>query len=604
MAIMCAAAFKASAVVLIQDNKPPHVSTETDSRADELAEWGETLKAAVLSGALSEEDAMKIYSRMTSSLAPMNAKKTSAAKKDYDGPYSAKIDFMMLSAPRPDQISALLQPEFLWRDLQLLRSELNLDRSQMAIIEILLTDYLESQGLTSLPFREALGRHHNSSADQWIAAALERVHIDEVDVAVANTRDAIKRFERATDKRASDGKTTPDRAVENQKKRTAQQEWAKRMVEVTAIMDERIEALRQRVNTRLAELENAGSMVTADDLVKMARRLRSERTGLGEEFVESLGLVCLTKPTETEQAIFDMAIARIRIGHDLNKGRLGGESMNLWTALIDTTRADESKYGYAAELDEVKSRLDNRTPEIAAILDKRTQATIDREISGLEFLAERDRLYASTGAQKSGEGIDPSRLTGVLRPFARASHHELTASVAVRDKLLELLDETTALIDTVYPDTSVSMMYRDLALRSGFRTEVRQRWLERALNKALQRDDLDEESHAALVAIETNVAASLRALREDAIAERIRRDPQRARQRIDVQLETRNPRSEKLDLEDLLGFNHKAYKALDERIEGQLKVILTPEQFATLPPRSKTNSGSKAKAGKKKQTKG
>ena len=80
-----------------------------------------------MSGALSEEDAIKIYFTLAAELSPDWGKKDSAkrdkAKKNddkakaADDPYAAKLDFMMLSAPEPGEVVALFQPEFLDREL-------------------------------------------------------------------------------------------------------------------------------------------------------------------------------------------------------------------------------------------------------------------------------------------------------------------------------------------------------------------------------------------------------------------------------------------------------------------------------------------------------
>ncbi len=604
LAFMGMAAFDAIDTAAMQDDKAPPASAARGGNADELAELGETLKAAVLSGTLSEADALKIYYSMARSLDPDNTKKAARAAEGYDGPYAAKLDIMMLSAPRPGQITALFRPEFLRRDLQLLRRELDLDRDQMAIIKILLNDYLEAFELASTPLREALGRYSRSSADQWVAAALERAHIDEVDVAIANTRDALQRLESAADKQDTVGDTPSDRTVENEQMRAAREAWARRMVDVTATMKDRVAELHERVQARLTQMERAGSMVTADDLVRMANELRRERAQLRAEFTESLGLIALIEQTDSERARFDAAIARVRIEHELNHGRLGGESMNLWAALIETTRAHESRRGRRGRLDEAKARLDERAPALAATLGDRAKATIDRELRGLDFLATRDRISAATGARQPGERIDPARLASALRPFGEAARREVAASVAVRDELLALLDESCALIDAAQPDTNVSMVYRNAALRRGFRTEMRQRWSERALRTVLRRDDLDDEARAALVAMESDVAAALRTLRADAIAKRIRRDPQRALERIEAQFSTRTSRREKFDLEEFLGLNHRAYTALDERIEDQLSALLTPQQLASLPARPRAIKGGKGKAGRKGKTRG
>jgi len=250
--------------------------------------------------------------------------------------------------------------------------------------------------------------------------------------------------------------------------------------------------------------------------------------------------------------------------------------------------------------------LDRRAPGLAAKLDERMNATIDREISGLEFLAARDRIRNSTGARESGEGIDTARRGIALRPFAQSSKSELLASVAVRDELLTQLDDSTELIIEIYPARALSLVYRDAAMKRGFRSQMRERWSERALKAAQQLDNLDEESQVALFTIQNDQMVSLVAFRADAITKRIERDPRRALERIEAQLKDKSSRSKKLKLDEVLGFNHKQYTTMDEQLEHQLRAILTSDQFASLPARteaqaSKGGKGDKGKVGKKGQ---
>ena len=95
------------AAAAIQDARDQPASATAGENANELAELGETLKAAVLSGTLSRADAIGIYKTMASRLA---TGPTKGKARDSTGPYASKLDVIMLSAPRPEQISALFRP--------------------------------------------------------------------------------------------------------------------------------------------------------------------------------------------------------------------------------------------------------------------------------------------------------------------------------------------------------------------------------------------------------------------------------------------------------------------------------------------------------------
>jgi hypothetical protein len=580
LAILAAASIAAGAPA--DDGPPPKPAAP----AGDLEALGETLKAAVLSGTLSEEDAIRIWMTMQRALDADDEKipaEGKDAKEDAGGPSAAKLDLLRLAAPRPGRVTTLLRPEFLRRDLAVLHRELDLDREQRAIVELLLTDYLESYELVSAPFREALGRARRARAVERIATALERANVPDTRIAIANTRDALRELDAEAD-RDGDDEAAADGAAERDAKRAARRAWARRMVVVTADMEVRLEALRERVERRRAEMEQAGGTVTADDLVRMARELRAERARRREAFIESLALVVLVEPDDAQRTRLETAVARVRIGHDLGRGRLGGETTNPWTALAETRRDGRTRLGCADDLLAAEMLLAERAPGLAATLDARTAATLDRELRGLEYEASRDR-HADESGDHGGE------TDALLRPFAAAARREVAASVAVRDALLALLDESAAVVAAACPDTEVATVYRDAALRRGFRAEMRLRWAERAVAAAFRLEDLDGEARTALVAIERDVATTLRAIRAEAVAERVRRDPERAREQIEVGLDAEKPSWATLDFEEFLGARRDSSEALDERTEAGLAAILTAEQLARVPSRPPTGKG-------------
>ncbi|MHC4427117.1 MAG: hypothetical protein ACYS0D_00740, partial [Planctomycetota bacterium] len=384
----------------------------------------------------------------------------------------------------------------------------------------------------------------------------------------------------------------------------AREAWARRMLEVTAKMDDRLASLRERVQADLAELTQAGAVVTADDLVHMAGALREERARLRAEFTEHLEVIAVIEPTVEESGRFAAAMTRVRIERLLPRGRLGGESMNLWAALTETGRRRGQADRPAEAVGAAEAMLREWAPWIAEKLDGRSEAVLDREIQGLEFQAARDRVAAANGS--SVIGVDQARLASALRPFADALRGELTASVAVRDALLTLLEESSTYVDETYPGTDVSSIYREAALRRGFPTDMRPRWSQRALAAALQFDDLGDETRETLVAFEKGVSIELRALRADAIAKRVRRDPRFAREQIDARFGATERKIE-YSPELWLGVNYEAFASIDDRTESQLSAILAPGQMETLPARQrpwgKDGKGKGAKAGGKGQPK-
>ena len=261
---------------------------ETANLKQEIEELGQTLRAAVMSGTLSGEEAREIYGVMVRSIkakweasrAGKAANAKEAAKKPEEE--SPKRSVLRLSAPKPWQISTLFQAEFLTRDLAILRDELDLDQDQMMIAGVLFRDYLEAIDLASSPLREAFGRYNRATKDQWLAAALERTD--------QRLGGALQRAQRVDSRVAVERmKQTLGRIAEQHAERieAADEEdrakfraWARRMVEVTAELDDRLASIRERVSGELAELEREDATITADDLLRMAKQLRTEREQL------------------------------------------------------------------------------------------------------------------------------------------------------------------------------------------------------------------------------------------------------------------------------------------------------------------------------------
>jgi hypothetical protein len=596
LAIRLVAAFVilcgAGAAAAMQDdkNQSAEVSAEEETAdlKQEIEELGQTLRAAYMAGTLTGKEAREIYGVMVRSIkaeweasrAGNAANAKEAAKKPEEE--SPKRSVLKLSAPKPWQISVLFQPEFLTRDLAILRDELDLDRDQMMIAGVLFRDYLEAIDLASSPLREAFGRYNRATKDRWLAAALQRTdqrlggalqRAQRVDPDVA-----VERMKRTLGRIAEQHAERIEAADEVDRARF--RAWARRMVEVTGELDDRLASIRERVSGELAELEREDATITADDLVRMAKQLRTEREQLRRTMIESLAAIATEEQRGEENADFTAVMARIRIDHLLPQGRLGGESMDLWAALMETGRGLDPIRGETERLGYVESMLRARASLIAEKLDGRMEATLDRELEGLGFQAERDRIAAANGG--SIFEVEPRRLISARRPLADAARREVAASVVVRDALRTLLDESSAYVMELYPDADLPDAYREASLRRGFPNEMRRRWSERAIDAALQLDDLDDETREALLAVEEVNGIELAALRADAIARCIARDPKLARDFIDAEFDGED---QKVDWEPemWLGINYEQFAAVDDRTERQLRAILAPGQIERLP---------------------
>ncbi len=547
----------------------------------QIKELGTTLKAAAMSGVISGEEAKEIYNRV------LGAAKASDVQQFGDGNAKAgdgndpKTHVARLTAPRPERVQELLRPEFLRRDLPRLADALDFDRSQFMIVQMLFEDYSEAFELSSAPLREALSQYRGSGINAYIAFTLEDAGV-RLDQAVENARRA-DRDEAMARMQEAMARIDEERAGGSEKDRRRYEAWKEDSLAATSELDERLAAIRDRATRQLNDMSRDEVTIDADDLLHMATQLRSDRAQLRVDLIESIGLIATEEQRGEEDRVFDAVMDQIRIDMLLPQGRLGGESMNLWAALAEVSRDLEASGedwvpGYAEEW------LDARVPEIAARLDARTEAIIDREIAGLEFQAVRDRIAAANG--ESIFEIDERRVTAAISPYVTALRLEVEASVAVRDRLLALLEESTAALIDAYPESDLARQLasrqRDASLRRGFPAETRTRWAERAVAAALELEELDGDVLEALVELDTDVGAALDVLRTSAIEKRIRHDPKLAREFIAAEFE-----GEEIDFDHDIWreVDYEAFVAVDERTETQLRTLLTPAQFEALPSR-------------------
>lgn len=547
----------------------------------QIEELGTTLRAAAMSGAISGPEARQIYGRVVRAAKAAYVRDFGEGKNEADARPSAKGNTVRLRAPRPERIDMLLRAEFRRRDLEAVRNGLDLDGDQAMIVEHLFRDYEEAYDLAATPLREALAQYRGTSLNAYIAFALEDAGV-RLDAAVENARraDRAEAVARMGDALARiDREKAEGLANASAEDRLRYKEWKASMIVASSEIDERLAAIRDRATAQLADMGRTDVTITAQDVIRLATQLRSDRTQLRTDLVESLETLATAEQRGEANARFEGAIARIRIRAQLPHGRLGGESMDLWAALAETREravSDDAIGPLAA----VAAVLWTRSPSIAAALDERTEAAIDREIEGLEYQAVRDRIAAASG--ESIVEVEKRRLASAVRPYVAAAGRELTASVAVRDALLALLDECAASIGEGAADTGLSTAYRGAALRRGFPVETRQRWAERALASALDLEELDDGARETLRGVHSDVAIELTTLRGAAIAKRIARDPRLARDFIDSELEGIDM---KFDDDVWREPGHAAFAVIDDRVEALLRGILVTQQFERLPRR-------------------
>ena len=543
----------------------------------QLEDLGTTLKAAAMSGVISDKDAWEIYGRVAKA-AKVSFAQGSRGEKGMT-PRTAKPDaktnVARLLPPSPEQLELILRAEFLRRDLAVLEDVLDLDRDQMLIIEMLFDDYTDAFALASAPLRESIARYSGSSMNAYIAFVLEDAGV-KLDAAVENARRA-DRDEATARVEAILSQMESDKGVISGQDRDQYEAWKQSMIAATLDLDERLDSIRSRTVEQLSDLGNEDSVVVADDLVRLARQLQSDRRQLRSDFEKSIRLIANETQRGEDDGRLASTLARLRVLHSLPRGRLGGESMNLRAALAEVTGDTDALDSSPASAITI---LDAAAPEIALRLDNRADATINREIAGIDFLSRRDRVAALNG--ESVFTIDQSQLAAIGDSFAAALVQEVEASVKVRDALLNVLDDLTESIGTSMSDSEAATHVRQSALRLGFPVEMRPRWAEQAMKAASELPDVDENCRRELLEMSDQLQRDLRVVRTSAIEHRINRDPQIARKFATSSFASKPG---KVDDDVWREAGADAFVAIDDRIEVRLRALLTESQFGVLPKR-------------------
>ncbi len=485
-------------------------------------------------------------------------------------------DWLMpvVNAPGLLEVAALLRPEFIRRDLELLVRELSLDEDQAVIAESLLEDYAAAFTLAAEPFNDAFRRFRRQESDRTIARVLEDQGgggegvpdgaqvfmiggdggagpfsggaVVAIGIAVATTEDEA----------VGGGAGEPEPAVEPETPRPRR-------------------TLLDRVKQRLADAERAGEVVTAEGLLRLAVGLRAEREILRTEFIELLGLVAEAEPTDSGADRLAEVLRAIAVERERPHGRLAGESMHLEAVLARTQPIT------AEAADAAGGLLAERDAALAAALTVRAAATLDRELAGLAARVERDRLADADAAEVVDEAAD-DRPSPALRRFVAAAERELDARLEVRSLQMSTMDLLATAIATTDPDAAER--FTDIARGEGFPADMRRLWAERAIEAASGLEGLDPEVLEVIAATREQTRREVRELQDRRIAWRLEQEPAFFRRTLAVL------RGDAVDAEvpwDMPEDLSQRQVRIDESVDAQLAAILRPEQSASLPPRGR-----------------
>lgn len=539
---------------------------------DFQAALGGSLKAAVLSGSMTKEDAGLIW-KTASQVAELREKMDSLLGDDKAAIIEddAKSQTLRLIPPDPERPRLLLQPELLERDSGFLIDRLELDAQRAEIVDLMLRDYEGSYEILTVPLADAMRRYLRSQVSEDLAITIDRLdrQLAEQDIdmeaAMSTMQDRLEDYARQVAvKRGGESQEIEE------KSRALAREWVDEMSGGLDSLDENMSRLRDRLVLAMDEIAAVGGDVAEEDLLRLAMQLRSQRDAIRKDVMIALQMAIVDEGDERRLAELESALEQIELRRGLMLARLGGERIDPWAAL---DRAAE----HPPELTELMSRMQ---PVLAERARVRMESVIAREVAGLRLLVDTERLVDEFGGR---DEVPDERWIDVLGPFSGSWHRQIDASMGYRDGVLQVIDEITMLL--LDQDMEAAFAYRDRALRQGFPDEMRIRWYERALAIASGFDDLSVDVVEAIDLLSDQVVPAAREIRDRAIDGRLKRDLELARMPVLRLWGIEQDEDKVFKDEDWKGREFQAHERLSDQVQDALRVLLTIEQFDALPPR-------------------
>ncbi|MAA52698.1 MAG: hypothetical protein CMJ41_06730 [Phycisphaerae bacterium] len=537
----------------------------------ELGQLGASLKAAVLSGSMTEEDARSIWGsamevqKLQSEMETLLSDKAEVVADD------AKSQTMRLIPPDPRAPRLLLQPEFLERDGLFITESLDLDSQRSEIVELVFRDYVGSYELISQPLVAALQRYRRSQVGRDLAEAVARLdrQLSTQDIDMAAAMDTME--ERLEDyARQAVAKQGAESEEGREKSRALAQEWVRELEGGLDSLDENMSRLRERLVLAIEGMEEAGEDVTPQDLYRLATGLQQQRDAIRADVLETLRLTIVEGEDAGRSAELDAVMQQLRFASGLRLARLGGERIDPRSAADAMAELPSSVGALLTAMDPVLAQLSNR----------RMESAIDREIAGIRMMVDARRAID----QYDGEAFVPDdRWDAVIAPYAAAWLKQIDASVACRDGVLEMVDEMTVLL--MEENVDAALAYRDLALQRGFPDEMRRRWYDRALAAAVRLEGVSDEIMESLLRLRKDASAAAREIRDRAIGGRMERDLELARAPVRSLWGMEEGAKDVFEESDWRGREFEAHRILGDEVEDALRILLAPVQFEQLPPR-------------------
>ena len=531
------------AAELIYDTKPGEGDAPSPEEVDRefVGMLGGELKAAVESGSMSESDAWSVYLATVADVRSWYAEQEEAGR-EVTVPWSrqpnrsGEVATLRLFMLDPEGLQLLLRPEYARRDARHIAAELRLDPDTTNVLELLVSDYLESYDRAVEQFQSTLDRGRRGDAVRRLDAVLSDVAA--IDLASLDWQRISERNPWMGDK--------PEGRI-----------W---MEDSIGRFQQVIGPVRGDLERRRAELLAEGPMPGLREQLAALGELRQARERLRLELESQLrGFL-----PEADQAALEAVLAELEIDRALVGVTLAGIRVNFELAL--RRAADLRPFDPLPDAQRTMMRATGN--ELLDVLRPWMRARLEAEVAGFELVLRRQ------------SSTEPSESSTVA--YGRALMDVAEREVQVRDTVQRILEGTRgSLAET---DDRLAARFREESMLQGFPTQMRPRWCERAAGTALGFADLDPSAREAVVELQSSIDLQLPGLRDQAIMTCLELEPRVARARVRRVLDP----GSRSDLE-LLAIvrepGHDRFTDLDDRTEDLLEALLTEEQFERLPRR-------------------
>lgn len=415
----------------------------------------------------------------------------------------------------------MMRPEFVRRDLVLISTELELDKSQNSIAEALLLDYETAYGDASQSMREQFAEIRPGAGRD----PAERAERD----ALREQFREIRRELRDLREQTPEGEEIDPKIMEQ--------------------FEKRMEPLRVQMELMRPQMPQGADLDRfREGLATIGRDWATTRSQLREEFLGNLKVVLNDEQVELWPG-FERALRREK---SLGYGRLSGESVNLFTLLRQMGLGDDQMHRLAPVLDDFAVRLDEalvaRDTRLAESRQEMMQAMFSRDIDrSLELTTE-----------------------------------ENARRVAVRNANEYGVESIAAALPGVSEDPGAPEAFRESYLTRAYTRIYRPTRMQRAFDAAEKLENLDPEILSTIAALETAYTRELGGVNARLMQLTREQEPKEAEERLRRRAARFSGETYERP-ESPLRAMFETRQELDTNYRAQLEAMLTPEQVAELP---------------------